>query len=58
MSAWPILAKEQYINGMRECVLNYTLLYVRNWVKLDSELRYEHVPKSVETGQVGKFTIL
>jgi hypothetical protein len=27
-------------------------------VKLDSELWYEHVPKSVETGQVGKVTIL
>jgi hypothetical protein len=27
-------------------------------VKLDSELWYEHVPKSVETSQVGKVTIL
>jgi hypothetical protein len=27
-------------------------------VKLDSELWYEHVPKSVETGQVGKVTVL
>jgi membrane-bound lytic murein transglycosylase MltF len=27
-------------------------------VKLDSELWYEHVPKSVETSQVGKVTVL
>jgi hypothetical protein len=27
-------------------------------VKLDSELWYEHVPKSVETSQVGKVTML
>jgi hypothetical protein len=43
---------------MIECVLNYTSIYVRKWVKLNSELWYEHVPKSVETSQVGKVTIL
>jgi hypothetical protein len=44
---------------MIECVRNYTSKYVRNLgVKLDSELWYEHVPKSVETSQVVKVTIL
>jgi hypothetical protein len=43
---------------MIECVLNYTFLCARNWVKLDQEVLYEHVPKSVETGHEGKVTML
>jgi hypothetical protein len=43
---------------MIECVLNYTSIYVRKRVKLDSELWYEHVPKSVKTSEEGSFTIL
>ena len=44
---------------MRECVHNYTSTYARkqghNWTK---KHLYEHVPKSVETSQVGKVTVL
>ena len=44
---------------MIECVHNYTSAYVRkqeyNWTK---QIRYEHVPKSVETSVGGKLTIL
>jgi hypothetical protein len=43
---------------MIECALNYTSIYVRKQVKLDGELWYEHVPKSLETSQEGKVTIL
>jgi hypothetical protein len=42
---------------MIECVLNYNICKELR-VKLDSELWYEHVPKSVETSQVGKVTAL
>ena len=44
---------------MIECVPNYTSAYARkhgyNWTK---KHWYEHVPKSVETSQGGKVTIL
>ena len=44
---------------MIECVHNYTSTYARkqgyNWTKKHG---YEHVPKSVETSQGGKVTIL
>ena len=44
---------------MIECVPNYTSTYARkqgyNWPK---KLWYEHVPKSVETNQTSKVTIL
>jgi hypothetical protein len=46
---------------MIECVLNYTSIYTvckELGIQLDSELWYERVPKSVETSQVGKVTIL
>jgi hypothetical protein len=43
---------------MIECALNYISIYVRKQVKLDSELWYEHVSKSVETSQEAKVTIL
>jgi len=59
ITAYPILAKEQYIKVTIECVHNYTSTYVRkqgyNWTK---KHWYEHVPKSVETGQGGNVTIL
>ena len=43
---------------MIECVHNYTSTYARKRVHLDKKHWYEHVPKSVETGQGGKVTIL
>ena len=43
---------------MIECVHNYTSVYARKWIKLDKKHWYEHVPKSVETSQGGKLTIL
>ena len=56
--ACPMMAKEQYIKDMIECVHNYTSTYARkqghNWTK---KHWYEHVPKSVETSQGGKVTI-
>jgi hypothetical protein len=58
MSACPILAKEQYIKRHdRVCAQHFNICKELG-VKLDSELWYEHVPKSVETSQVGKVTIL
>jgi hypothetical protein len=58
-STYPILVKEQYIkqNG-RVCAQLHFNVCKELGVKLDSEFRYEHVPKSVETSQVGKVTIL
>ena len=43
---------------MIECVHNYTSTYARKRVKLDKKHWYEHVPKSVETSQGGRVTIL
>jgi len=43
---------------MIECVHNYTSTYARKRVQLDKKHWYEHVPKSVETCQGGKVTIL
>jgi hypothetical protein len=37
---------------------NRVSLYIRKLVKLDNEHWYQHVPKSVETSQEGKLTIL
>jgi hypothetical protein len=40
-------------------VLNCTLTYARKWgVKSDNEHWYDHGPKSAETSQEGKVTIL
>ena len=58
ISACPILAKEQYIKRHRVsaqlhfniCKVTGAQLYKKHW--------YEHVPKSVETSQGGKVTIL
>jgi hypothetical protein len=59
MSACPILAKEQYITRHdRVCAQLCFSICKERGVKLDSELWYECVPKSVETSQVGKVTIL
>jgi hypothetical protein len=59
MSARPILVKEQYINRHdRVCTQLHFNIRKETGVKLDSELRYEHIPNSVETSQVGKVTIL
>jgi hypothetical protein len=59
ISACRILAKEQYIKRHdRVCAQLHFNICKELGVKLDSELWYEHVPKSVETSQVGKVTIL
>jgi hypothetical protein len=59
MSACPILAKEQYVKLRgRVCTQMHFNICKELGVKLDSELWYEHVPKSVETSQVGRVIIL
>jgi hypothetical protein len=58
MSVCPILAKEQYIKQHDRMCAQLQLNICRELgVKLNSELWYEHVPKSVES-QEGKVTIL
>jgi hypothetical protein len=58
-SACPILAKGQYIKRHdRVCTQLHCDICKEIGVKLDSEFWYEHVPKSVETSQEGKVTIL
>jgi hypothetical protein len=58
-SACPILAKEQYIKRHdRVCAQLHFNICQELGETLDSELWYEHVPKSVETTQVGKVTVL
>jgi hypothetical protein len=53
------MAKEQHIKRHdRVCAeLHFNICKVIR-VKLDNEHRYDHVPKSVETGHKGKVTIL
>ena len=59
ISACPILAKEQYIKRHdRVCAQLHFNICKKTWVKLDKKLQYELVPKSVETSQGGKVTIL
>jgi hypothetical protein len=59
ISACPILAKEQYIKRHdRVCTQLYFNICKEIGVKLDSELWYEQVLKSVETSHVYKVTIL
>ena len=48
------MAKEQCNETHDKCVLNCK----RIRIKLDKEHWYEHVPKSAETSQEGKVTIL
>jgi hypothetical protein len=53
------MAKEQFIKRHdRVCTQLQFNICKELRINLDSELRYEHVPKSVETSQVGKVTIL
>ena len=55
----PILAKEQHIKRHDRvgAQLHYNICKEMG-VQLDTKHRYEHVPKSVETTQGGKVTIL
>ena len=61
ISACPILAKEQYTKRHdRVCAqLHFNILICKETgVQLDKKHSYEHVPKSAETSQGGKVTIL
>jgi len=59
ISACPILAKEQYIKRHdRVCVQLHFNICKETGVQLDKKHWYEHVPKSVETSQGRKVTIL
>jgi hypothetical protein len=59
ISACPILAEEQYIKRHdRVCAQLHFNICKETGVKLDKKHRYEHVPKSTETSQGGKVTIL
>ena len=59
ISACPILAKEQYIKKHdRVCAQLHFNIRKKAGVKLDKKHWSEHVPKSVETSQGGKVTIL
>ena len=53
------LAKEQYIKRHdRVCAQLHFNICKETGVKLDKKHWYEHVPKSIETSQEGKVTIL
>jgi len=57
--ACPILAKEQYIKRRdKVCAQLHFNICKKTRVKLDKIHWYEHVPKTVETSQGGKETIL
>jgi len=59
ISACPILAKEQYIKRPdRVCAQLHFNICKETGIQLDKKHWYEHVPKSVETSQGGKVTIL
>jgi hypothetical protein len=59
ISAGPILAKEQYIKRHdRMCAQLHCNICKETGVQLDKKHWYEHVPKSVETSQGDKVTIL
>ena len=59
ISACPILAKEQYIKRHdRVCAQLHFDICKETGVQLDKRHWYEHVPKSVETSQGSKVTIL
>jgi len=59
ISACPKLAKEQYIKRHdRVCAQLHFNICKETRVQLDKKHWYEHVPKSVETSQGGKVTIL
>jgi len=59
ISACPILAKEQYTKRHdRVCAQLHFNMCRETAVQLDRKLWWEHVPKSVETSQGGKVTVL
>ena len=59
ISACPILAKEQYIKRHdRVCAQLHLNICMETGVQLDKKHWCEHVPKSVETSQEGKVTML
>jgi hypothetical protein len=59
ISSCPVLAKEQYIKRHdRVCAQLHFNICKETGVKLDTKHWYEHVPKSIETSQGGKVTIL
>ena len=59
ISACPILGKGQYIKRHdRVCAQLHFNICKETGVYLDKKHWYEHVPKSVETSQGGKVTIL
>ena len=59
ISTCPVLAKEQCINRYdRVCAQLHCNIRKEIGIKLDIELWYDHVPKSVETSHEGKVTIL
>jgi hypothetical protein len=59
MSACPIVAKEQYVkqHDKVSAQLHFNICK-ETGVQMDKKHWYEHVPKSVETNQGGKVTIL
>jgi hypothetical protein len=59
ISACPIMAKEQYIkqHDRVSAQLHFNICK-ETWVQLDKKHWSKHVPKSVETNQEGKVTIL
>ena len=59
ISASPIVAKEQYIRRHeRVCAKLRCNICKETGVQVDKKHWYEHVPKSVETSEGGKVTIL
>jgi len=58
VSVCPILAKEQYIKRHDVCAQLHFYICKETGVQVDKKHWYEHVPKSVETSQGGKVTIL
>jgi hypothetical protein len=59
ISACPILAKEQYTKKHdRVCAQLHFNICKEIGVKLDNQLWYDHVPKSVKTSHEAKVTIL
>jgi len=58
ISACPILTKEQCTKHDRVCAQLHFNICKETGVQLDQKHCYEHVPKSEETSQVGKVTIL
>jgi hypothetical protein len=59
ISAYPLLAKEQYINRIDSMCAKLNINICKEiGVKLDKKHWYEHVPELVHTSQEGKVTIL